>query len=80
MGIKIRGLFFSNAKVARKSIMRLTNMSIPDEAKLLNANLIKQLAISHSKKAKDFKERRDYREAARIYAIFIDILKSDMKK
>ena len=75
MGIKIRGLYYSNAKVARESIARLSRMKIPDDIKLRDATLIKQLATLHSKRTKDLEERKNYKDAARIYAIFIDTLK-----
>tara|TARA_Y100000310_G_C20088473_1_gene537119 strand:- start:227 stop:469 length:243 start_codon:yes stop_codon:yes gene_type:complete len=79
MGIKIRGLYFSNAKVARESIARLSRMNISNEIKLRDALLIRQLATLHSKRTKDLKERKNYKDAAIIYTIFIDTLKSGMK-
>ena len=79
MPIKIRGLYFDSARAAQRSVARISSPKMSDKIKLKNAELMRQLALLHAKKSKDPKERRGFREAAKIYTIFIDTIKKDAK-
>lgn len=80
MPIKIRGLYFDNARAAQRSIARISSSRMSDKIKLKNAELIRQLALLHAKKSRNPIERRGFREAARIYTIFIDTIKKGAKE
>ena len=79
MALKIRGLGYKNSIEAMDSVLKMERMSISDELRLRDADMLRYVARVAAKRSSDPNERSEYKKAESIYSTYVIRLKKRIK-